>query len=332
MPGQPMPPTHRGKGAWPRAEDIEHFERHGFAIVHDVLDAGELELVREGLFRVYPTPEAVAARSDDPRVARYAVASSRSRGEPGRRFRAEQYVGLREFPFDALALDTAPFHPRLIALAERLLATREVRLYQAETFAKYQGVTDYEQPLHIDYTNHSLLPPRPRGRPVQIQLFLYLSDVTAACGPPHVVSREHTASLPLMDLVFGADGRRPRIDPVLEVAAIAPAGAALVYAADVAHRATEITEPGAGRFTYNLGYRRADSDWAGGSPYARKGLEPGFGELVSACTPRQLELLGFPSPGHSYWTEETLSGAAALYPGLDLSPWRRALGVRIGVA
>lgn len=309
---------------FPPDEDVLHFEEHGWVIVHDVLDAAELAAAREGLFRVYPSPEAVATRAQDPRVARYAAASERDRGEAGRQFRPEQYVGLREFPFDALALDVVPFHAGLIGIAERMLGTRDVRLYQAETYAKYHGVTDYEQPLHIDYTNHALLPPRPGGRPVQIQLFLYLSDVTAACGPPHVVSRRYTADVPLMDLVFGAGERRARVDAVLEVPAIARAGAALVYASDVAHRATEITEPGAGRFTYNLGYRRADSDWAGGSPYARKGMEPGWKEMISACSPRQLELVGFPAPGDDYWTEQTLAGAAARYPDLDLAPWRNA--------
>lgn len=309
---------------WLREEDVQHFEVHGFALVPDVLDALELAAVREDLFRVVPTPQDVAENADDPRVERYAAARTRERGAPGRSFRPGQYVGLREFPFDAPALDLVPFHQNLIELAEALLGTRDVRLYQAETYAKYHDVTDYEQPLHVDYTNHALLPPRQNGRPVQIQLFLYLSDVTALSGPPHVVSRQHTGDISLTDLVFSAGESRAWIDPGREVAAIAPAGTALVYASDVAHRGTAITGPGAARFTYNLGYRRADSDWAGGSPYARKGLERGWKEMVSACTPRQLELLGFPPPGASYWTTEALEQAAALYPGLDLSPWREA--------
>ncbi|MBV9421202.1 MAG: hypothetical protein JO348_15650, partial [Alphaproteobacteria bacterium] len=43
------------------------------------------------------------------------------------------------------------------------------------------------------------------------------------------------------------------------------------------------------------------------------------------CTPRQLEALGFPPPGHDYWDETTLAGAADRYPNLDLTPWRAAL-------
>jgi hypothetical protein len=33
------------------------------------------------------------------------------------------------------------------------------------------------------------------------------------------------------------------------------------------------------------------------------------------ATPRQLALLGFPPPGHPYWTEATLDGTAQQYPG-----------------
>jgi hypothetical protein len=43
---------------------------------------------------------------------------------------------------------------------------------------------------------------------------------------------------------------------------------------------------------------------------------------VSQASVRQLTVLGFPKPGDPYWTEETLSGVAARYPGLDTSPWR----------
>ena len=29
---------------------------------------------------------------------------------------------------------------------------------------------------------------------------------------------------------------------------------------------------------------------------------------------------GFPAPGHPYWTDETLDGVAARYPGMDMAP------------
>ena len=44
--------------------------------------------------------------------------------------------------------------------------------------------------------------------------------------------------------------------------------------------------------------------------------------FVARASPRQLQLFGFPPPGHRYWTEETLEGMRRRYPGLDPSPWR----------
>ena len=37
---------------------------------------------------------------------------------------------------------------------------------------------------------------------------------------------------------------------------------------------------------------------------------------------REPARLGFPPPGHEYWTEETLAGAAARFPEMDLTPYR----------
>jgi hypothetical protein len=41
-------------------------------------------------------------------------------------------------------------------------------------------------------------------------------------------------------------------------------------------------------------------------------------------------VLGFPPPGHPYWTAQTLAGVAARYPMLDLSPWRDAAAGNVG--
>jgi len=48
--------------------------------------------------------------------------------------------------------------------------------------------------------------------------------------------------------------------------------------------------------------------------------------FVGHASVRQLTVLGFPEPGHPYWTAETLAGVGARYPALDLTPWARAAG------
>ena len=125
-----------------------------------------------------------------------------------------------------------------------MLKTRDVRLYQAETFAKYSGVTQYDQPFHADYTNHTMLPPRADGRWRQAQMFLFLSDVTAAHGATRIVSRELTRDVPVMQLSFPkarvSDERHAEWEAAA-VSAVGPRGSLLIYSADTVHRGTEMS-------------------------------------------------------------------------------------------
>jgi hypothetical protein len=311
------------------AAQIEHFERHGWVLIETLLRADEIEAAYPGLFDLYPTPEIFHAGAADPRSEpfRAGAALPANQGDEAR-FRPLQFAGLKEFPFADQALNLLPLHPAIIAVAEDVLRVRDVRLYQAETFAKYTGVTQYDQPFHADYTNHVMLPPRADGRYRQAQMFLYLTDVTAAHGPTRVVSRTLTADVPLIKLEFP----RARVSPArlaeweaAAVSAVGPRGSLLIYGADVVHCGTEMTLPGGGRFFFNLAYRGAGADWVGANPWPRKGIS-GWTPLVEACSVRQLEALGFPPPGHDYWDAETLQGCADRYPALDLTPWREAAG------
>lgn len=315
----------------PRHSDahIAHFERHGWVLIERLLTDTEIDAAQPGLFQLYPTPEAFHAGADDPRIGAFragADAPANQGDEP--RFRPQQFVGLKEFPFADQTLNLLALHPAIIAIAEALLKTRDVRLYQAETFAKYTGVTQYAQPFHIDYTNHVMLPPRRDGRFRQAQMFLYLSDVTAAHGATRIVSRELTAETPLVNLTFG----HPRVPPervaewkAAAVSAIGPRGSLLIYGADVVHRGTEMTLERGGRFFFNLAYQVAGASWIGANPWPRKGLMREWAPLVEGCSVRQLEALGFPPPGHDYWDAAMLQGCAERYPNLDLSLWRAAL-------
>src|SRR5438128_1074148 len=170
--------------------DIERFERHGWVLIERLLGAGEIEAAYAGLFELYPTPEAFHAGGADGRANAFREGAEMAANQ-GReaRFRPLQFVGLKEFPFADQALNLLALHPAIITAAEGLLRTRDVRLYQAETFAKYTGVTQYDQPFHADYTNHVMLPPRADGRYRPAQMFLYLSDVTREHGATRIVSK-----------------------------------------------------------------------------------------------------------------------------------------------
>lgn len=304
---------------------VAHFDEHGWVLVPDVVPAPAIAAAQPGLFRIYPTPEEVASGERTARTAPF-LDGAGAEDDAGRRFRGGQFTGLREAPTGDPALDTLALHPRILDLVEALLGTSDVRLYQAETFAKYTGASNYEQPLHIDETNHTLVPPRRDGRYRQVQLFLYLSDVTAARGATRVVSKRRTADVSHDDLYFHKAGRLR--DDEHEVAAVGAAGSVLAYSADTVHRGTTMTEPGAGRFFFNLAYRPAGVDWVGALPWPRRGTDPAMRPWIEALDLRQLLAVGFPPPGHDYWDADTLAATQARYPGLDLDPWRDAANQR----
>lgn len=85
-----------------------------------------------------------------------------------------------------------------------------------------------------------------------------------------------------------------------------------------------MTEPGAGRFFYNLGYRQAGVDWTGDLPWPRRAIDKEIPPWIEQLDARQLSALGFPPPGHDYWDTETLAATQARYPNLDLTEYKNA--------
>lgn len=99
----------------------------------------------------------------------------------------------------------------------------------------------------------------------------------------------------------------------------------LAYRNDVFHRGVDLTGDGAARFILGTAFRRADADWVGYHAWQSKVTAPAWTSFVEQSTPRELELLGFPPPGHPVWTADLLDRTALRYPKLDLTPWRSAL-------
>ena len=151
--------------------------------------------------------------------------------------------------------------------------------------------------------------------------FIFLSDVTAADGPTRIVPYEDgkdVAYTPLY-LPFGtlADA---------EVPCTGPAGTLLVYRTDILHRGSEITGPGRSRFSILADFQVRGTTWGGKMAWPKQSPER-WARFLPQCTVRQRDLFGFPRPGDRYWCEETLLGVAARYPGIDLGPYREALGL-----
>lgn len=249
------------------------------------------------------------------------------------RFLDDEFNGIDTFPFASPHLCLLAVHPRILELVEALIGP-DIRLYSAEAWAKYTGAADYDQRPHRDYLNHTVLVPTAVPAFQQVELFVYLVDVPAELGPPHLVPIAHTAHLPALPnwyprsdddagkSRFIATTARPDLYDA-EVSAAGPAGTVVAFTPDTVHRGTALTQPDGARYTMHLSYRPAAAEWAQRQGWADRSHDPAWYRFVEKATPRQLALFGFPPPGHPVWTADVLSAMALRYPGLDLSPWQR---------
>ncbi|HEY7439018.1 MAG TPA: hypothetical protein VIC35_06435 [Acidimicrobiia bacterium] len=307
-------------------EEIDTWHREGWVLIEGLVDTEEIDEAAADLRKIFPSSEEYHA---DPDAAR-----TRWIGQPpplrdvfvwpdeGPGFRPEQHRWRGEFPFPGSgALNRMTVHPSIVDTAERLLRTTELRIYQTGVGAKYTGETNYEQPMHTD-RNHSWLPPRMEEPWWHLESFLYLCDVTPGLAPTHLVNLSDAG-----DRDPGEPLLWPATDPEIyrvERPAAGVRGSLLAYRSDVWHRAVDLTEPNGARFLLNVSFRHAGHDWFGFHTAQSRATSPHWVALVEGCTPRELELFGFPVPGHPIWTEELIDATQRRYPKLDLDPWRKA--------
>lgn len=280
---------------------LDEVRARGFATFEGFLAAAELEAARKALWLHYPRPEDYfAAPGAHPHLAR------------------DPFSGLRRYPFQAWDLNRLAFHPHLVDAAERLLGTADLELYKGELWAKYAGAADYEQRLHRDYGNHSLVVPRRDARFLQMTTFILLSDVTELDAPTRLVPLDRSATVPFVPRQLEAGALAEH-----EVAAVGPAGSLLIYRTDVLHRGSDFGAPGRSRFTLLADYQARGAPWAGKMSWPGRALIPALGEVLVRASVRERDLFGFPPPGSEYWCEQTLDDVEARYPGIDLEPYRR---------
>jgi Phytanoyl-CoA dioxygenase (PhyH) len=276
----------------------------GFTIVEGFLDKKTLAAARQALWTLYPKPEDYFA---DPK--KYPDLAN------------TQFSGIKVFPFAPRALNRIPVYPDLTDAAERLLGSDDIEIYKIELWAKYAGAIDYDQVLHRDFRNPTLVVPRLDRVHTQMTTFILLSDVTEADGPTKLVPTEYTRDLPLAPqrrLKRGALRRH-------EVSVTGPAGTLMIYKTDTFHRGSDFTAPGRSRFAMLIDMTRRGWRWNGKMSWPH---HAGRKEMVKAMvdmTPRQRDLFGWPPPGSDYWNEQTLRDVAARYPGMDMAPYQSPL-------
>jgi hypothetical protein len=294
-------------------EHVNHWRRHGYTVVDRFLSPAELFALQGEVVTVCPTWDDYVADQNSTAPQYYSPG-----GGYGGYFVSAPATGGQ--------LNLAGAHPDLIDLVERLLGTRDIILTQSQLWGKYNsGKEDFDQSLHADYMNQSILYPSQAGDPEQVTAILYYVDIGLDLGPTYVVSRDLTENVPLVPYI-----RSRRQYPALyalETPVLVRAGSILLIDLRTFHRGSAITRSRGVRFSHHFAYRRADAHWAGCRYWANDGLTEDWQMLIEAASPRQREMFGVPPPAHPYWNAETVAGMAARYPNMDVRPYAEAAGV-----
>jgi hypothetical protein len=294
--------------------NLDELREQGFTIVEGFLSREEVDAAQEALWLHYPRPEEYFA--DPSRHHEYA---------------RSQFDGIRTAPWQSWGLNRLAFHPDLVDLAERFLGSADLRLYNAELWAKYAGAVDYEQTHHRDFVNHSLVVPRRDDPGRQMTSFVLLSDVDETDGPTKVVPLAAGAARPYWhtggaeDFACGTSAE-PGAFAGSEISVTGPAGTLFTYRTDVLHRGSRITGERRARFVLLADYEVWGPRWTGRLAWPDRSLTTEWTEMMERATPRERELFGFPSVGDAYWNGQTIADVQRRYPRMDMTPYAAGAG------
>jgi len=233
-----------------------------------------------------------------------------------------------------------------------------IRLTQSDAWAKFgcekprDKYDNKEQRVHVDAWNHMLVVPPEWEKPVSIAMIVYLSDVEETGGSTAVVPRQGPSDeayqyeegtfmkTPGCGILPWINDREQAEDWVLqnhpdisefrkklyarEGRVYFKPGTVLVYRHDIWHRGTSLKAVDSLRVVLNLSFRRADCDWfSHWNPgwarwmYSREQI---LEKIIGSASVEQRTALGFPAPGHPYWTETSLRLVTQRYSHLGFDP------------
>lgn len=297
--------------------DIDAWRCEGVTMIPDFFTAEEVAAVCADFEKVFG------------RNAGSAQALEKKRADQIGRFHKTQFMTLEAIPFEGTpALNLIGVHPALIAFARAALNTKAVHLYQCQAWAKFTGDSDYDQPFHCDFSNHTLTVPSEDTAKNSVTIINYFTDVSDAHGAMHYVTRTDSAKVAGPEASLNID---PAAQATLqnglrqfERSSASSAGTAIPYAIDVYHRGTNLTAPNGCRYAVMACFKKAGDESIGFHAWQFHHTKP-WRDVFDHATPEQLACFGVQPPGDPFWTETTLARAQARYPGWDLAPWRKSV-------
>ncbi len=207
----------------------QQWASEGWCLVEGLFPGEAVATAQAAMPVLFPTAEEFATDADP---------------ERNRPFHVDSHRVMPRFPFEDPSINELVVHDHVLDLAQLLLGVEmaELRLYQASLSAKYgDGALSDEQLLHADYSNHTLVVPRDEPGYQQLEMFVYLSDVTPETGATRMVPRSLTSDIPVERTYLNLDDYAHLY--AAEVPASGPAGSILLYRPDVYHRGVRMQTP-----------------------------------------------------------------------------------------
>jgi hypothetical protein len=282
-------------------EHVAHFAEHSFVVVPGWLDGDALTSAQEGAAAHLPSWSQFAQDQE-----RYPQAT-------------KPYAFI-DFPFDGDGLNDICGNDDLLGFLETTLESDHIFMTSFLLWGKYAGTWDFEQQLHTDFHNNTLVVPRDDPAYRQIAIICYLTDVDESSGPTYVVSRKASADVPLTPHSKSRD-EHPDLY-AQEVAVTGPAGTLFIYDMSTLHRGSRMTAHEQHRWSVHMSFRRSGHEFMLWNSWPPRASDPRMHHFLATATVRQRNLIGFPRPGDPYWNAATVAGVEARYPGIDMRPYR----------
>jgi hypothetical protein len=287
-------------------DHIQQYREHGYAIVENFLTSDELARSRDEIEAFLPGWLDYAADPIGPKPTGW--------DEPQRSRRAVR------FPFRGGQLNANTLHPELRRFAGLMSGNQPLFCEQSDLTYKCKGhYGDTDQPMHLDYVNHTLAYPPDRPEYWQTAFLIYYTDVAAHEAPTAVCSWQHYRGEILWPALYDRTQRTELYEH--EVKVTVPAGSVLAYSMRTFHRGTAFLDEGA-RIGHFISYAPKAPKWMGIVGWPEQGVHKSFSAWMERATVEERDLLGFPAPGDDYWTEETRAGVAARFPNMDMNPYK----------
>ena len=289
--------------------NVQQWREEGFTIIPDFFTAAEITPIYAEYARIYGTEADLSLEAEEGDDIEQIAA-----------FRKRQFRNIHNFPYPGAAeMNLIALHPALMAFARALLDVDSVHLYQAHTWAKYTGETNYEQVHHCDFGNHTLLIPSENTALRTVDFILYFTDVTDAHGALHYVTKPDASQVLKPGAVAVSETQQAAL-LAREKSAAGRAGTLVAHGIDTFHRGTNLTLEKGYRYTMTAGYKAAGNDLIGYHVWQQsEGRD--WSVIFDHASPEQLACLGVPLPGDAYWTMRTLKLSQARWPGWDMSPY-----------